>query len=142
MWRKPPLGRIVVRSSVSCASAVQWRASRIRGHILNICGPGVQPCTVEESKLKPAVKVLRKVERLSAARQEQGAEKRQLDTETASDSSAAAEQQGAKKQKTLAECTSGATKVKCGKAVACLVYADGLPLSLTDSPYFRDIDRR
>ena len=70
----------------------------------------------EESKLKPAVKVLKRVERLSAARQEQGAQKRQLDTEIASGSSAAAEQQGAKKQETLAECTHSATRAKCDEA--------------------------
>ena len=83
-------------------------ASRIRGHILNICGRGVQPCTVEESKLKPAVEVLKRAERLSAATQKHRAQKRQLDTEIASGSSAA-EQQGTKKLETLAECTRGAT---------------------------------
>ena len=44
---------------------------------------------------------------------------------------------GAKKQRTLAECTRGATKTECDEAVARLVYADGLPLSLADSSYFR-----
>ena len=68
------------------------------------------PVLPEESKLKPAVKVLKRVERLSAARQEQWAQKRQLDTEIASGSSATLEQQGAKKQKTLAECMRGATR--------------------------------
>jgi len=31
------------------------------------------------------------------------------------------------------------SKTECDEAVARLVYAEGLPLSLTESPYFKDL---
>ena len=53
---------------------------RIRGHFLKVKGCGVGFCSAEESKLRPAAAELRKVEQESQAKQEHGAQKRQLDT--------------------------------------------------------------
>jgi len=56
---------------------------------------------------------------------------------TAATAAAAVAVGGSKKQKTLFQCARGASKAECDEAR--MVYADGLPLSLTESPYFRDM---
>ena len=84
---------------------VEWGAPRIRAHFLKISGRGVAPCDAEESKLKPAVAALKKIEEQSKGMLKRGAQKRQLDKAT--ESAAPAAVQDARKQRILTECMHG-----------------------------------
>ena len=70
---------------MAMSSAVGPSASG--GTSWKIAGRGVGSCTAEESELRPATAILKKAKQQSQAKQEQGAQRRQLDTETASSSS-------------------------------------------------------
>jgi len=110
-------------------------ATRIREHfVYSKPSCGVSKCT----KVPAEVLELMQREHDKKVQEEQKeAQKRALDLATSSTAAAAAG--SSKKQRTLGECVRGVSKAECDEAVARLVYAEGLPLSLTESPYFKDL---
>ena len=84
MWSGLPLMGLIVASSIAiCNKEFCRRASHIRGHLLKIIGRGMASCGAEDSKLKPVVAALSKVEKQRKEKSVHEAEKRQLDKKSA-----------------------------------------------------------